>query len=130
MPATNQTIDQQFTTVFDHVVSTAERVGIPIATFGMGAWALFFSTTTTMPALAWVGGALIVAALATYVWLTERTTIRVQSPPSPLQPELVQLLEWMQYEVSRQAHWARERHDPPPPPPQTSPAAPPSSGSD
>jgi hypothetical protein len=52
---------------------------------------------------------LIVAALATYIWLTERSTVRVPSPPPPLPPELVDLLLWMRLEITQQNEWSRAR---------------------
>jgi len=95
------------TTLFDRVVTTAERVGIPIATFGVGTWAIFFSVSGQVPVLAWLGAVLILASLGTYVWLTARSTIAVPSPPPPLPPEFTELLRWMRHELEREREWAR-----------------------
>ena len=97
------------TSTFDRVVSTVERVGIPVATLALGAMALWMSPVVQIPVLPWIGATLILAALATYVWLTSRSTLRVQSPPAPLSAELVEMLEWMRGEISKQNEWARRQ---------------------
>jgi hypothetical protein len=104
--------------LFDHFVTTVERVGIPLATAAMGAYVLYVSPGSPITVLPYVGTALILAALATYVWLTARTTVKVPSPPAPLAPEVVALLAWMQKEISMQNQWARSL---PPPPREPSP---------
>lgn len=93
----------------DRIVTTVERVGIPVATFAMGAWALFISTTVQLAVLPWLGAALILASLLTYVWLTARSTIKVTSPPPPVARELAETLAWMRDELGRQHEWARQR---------------------
>jgi len=102
-------------TLFDHFVSTAERVGIPVVTAASGAYTLYITPTSNIAILPWLGAALILAALATYVWLTARTTVRIKSPPEPVSQELTETLAWMREEISAQNRWARSApppHDP------------------
>jgi hypothetical protein len=102
-------IEDRITAAFERVVTTAERVGLPIATFAVGAWAIFLSDRTQIAVLPWLGVTLILASLAAYVWLTARSTIKVQSPPPPIPSELKELMEWMVNEITIQAKWARAR---------------------
>jgi hypothetical protein len=95
--------------VFDRIVTTAERVGVPIATFALGAAVLLTSPMLAIPVLPWLGAVLVLAALATYVWLTARSTVRVETPTPPLPDEVRELLVWMQEEMRRQNEWARSR---------------------
>ena len=57
---------------FEKVAGVAERVGIPIATFAVGAIVLFLSAATTygkeITVLPILGAILIVTALGTYVF--------------------------------------------------------------
>ena len=93
---------------FERVATTKERVGIPAATFAIGAVSLIVSPHyTAVWILPWLGAALIFAALATYVWLTSRSTIRVQLPPPPMSVELQGQLLWMRDQVQEQTVWTR-----------------------
>ncbi len=91
------------------VASTAERVGIPIATFAVGAVTLWLSTIIKLPVVPWLGAALILASLGTYIWLTGRFTIKVQSPPPPIPVELREIMDWMRKEIEKQNEWARSQ---------------------
>lgn len=105
-------IERRATEAFERVAKTAERVGIPIATFAVGAVTLWLSTLSKMAnitVLPWLGSALILASLATYVWLTERSTIRVQSPTAPIPTELKEVMDWMRGEIEKQGDWARNQ---------------------
>src|SRR3954451_10338453 len=93
---------------FERVASTTERVGIPAATFAIGAIALIVSAyETNIWILPWLGTALILAALGTYIWLTSRSTIRVQLPPPPIPVELQEQLRWMREQLEGQNIWTR-----------------------
>jgi|SRR5882724_4646684 hypothetical protein len=96
-----------FARQFEHVANVAERVGIPIATFAAGAITLWLSSKATIPQLPWLGTVLILASLATYIWLTARSTIRVQSPPAPIPVELQQQLDWMREQIDGHNQWLR-----------------------
>lgn len=93
---------------FERVSTTKEPVGIPACTFASGAVALIVSPHyTTVWILPWLGAALISAALGTYVWLTSRSTIRVQLPPPPIPVELQGQILWMRDQVEQQTVWTR-----------------------
>jgi hypothetical protein len=61
-----------------------------------------------VPILPWLGTALILAALGTYVWLTARSTSRVQLPPRPIPTELQEVLVWMREQMEEQINWERK----------------------
>jgi hypothetical protein len=93
---------------FERVASTTERVGIPAATFAIGAIAVMVSSNQPkIWILPWLGTALILSALGTYIWLTSRSTIRVQLPPPPIPVELQEQLLWMREQVEQQNKWTR-----------------------
>ena len=101
-------VEDRFARSFERVASSTERVGIPAATFAVGAIALIVSAYVTIVwILPWLGTALILAALGTYVWLTSRSTIRVQLPPPPIPVELQEQLRWMRGQVDEQNRWMR-----------------------
>jgi hypothetical protein len=93
---------------FERVSTTRERVGVPACTFAIGAVALIVSPHyAAVWLLPWIGAALIFAALGTYVWLTSRSTIRVQLPPPPIPVELQGQILWMRNQVQQQTEWTR-----------------------
>jgi len=92
---------------FEHVANIAERVGIPVATFAAGAITLWLSSKSSIPQLPWLGTVLILASLATYVWLTARSTIRIQSPPAPISSDLKEQLDWMREQIDTHNQWLR-----------------------
>ena len=101
-------IEDRATRTFERVVTITERVGIPVATFAMGALTLGISTQfAEIPQLPWLGTILMLASLVTYVWLTARSTIKVQPPPAPIPIELKELIDWMKEEISKQNEWKR-----------------------
>ncbi len=103
-------IDERATEAFERVASTAERVGIPVATFACGAVTLFLSSQVgqTVPQLSWLGVLLIIASLGTYIWLTARSTSRVPVQATPVPEELKEVIEWMKNEISKQNEWNRD----------------------
>jgi len=106
--AMRDSVEDRLARSFERVASTTERVGIPAATFAIGAIALVVSAyETRVWILPWLGTALILAALGTYVWLTSRSTVRVQLPPPPMPLELQDQLRWMREQVQQQAEWTR-----------------------
>ena len=101
-------VEDRLTRSFERVASTTERVGIPAATFAIGAIALIVSAyVTRVWILPWLGTALILAALGTYIWLTSRSTVCVQLPPPPIPVELQDQLRWMRDQVQRQLESTR-----------------------
>ncbi len=105
---TKKAMEERLLQTFERVASTTERVGIPAATFAIGAIALIVSAyVTTLWVLPWLGTGLILAALGTYVWLTSRSTVRVQLPPPPIPVELQEQLSWMREQVQQQNEWTR-----------------------
>jgi len=119
---------------FEKVASVTERVGIPIATFTVGAIVIFLSATygKNINVLPILGAILIVAALGTYIFFTWRSTVRVYGDPPPIPEELAKELlwirnelsmrnaipqelreqiEWMRDEISKQQQWFRTRNE-------------------
>lgn len=94
---------------FERVASTTERVGIPVATFAVGAVTIFLSTIVPINILPWLGAALILASLGTYLWLTARSTIKMESPPRPIQGELKDVIDWMMGEITESRNSARDQ---------------------
>jgi len=92
---------------FERVASTAERVGIPTATFAIGATTVGLSAKVPIEILPWLGTGLILASLGTYIWLTARSTIKVQLPPPPIPTELQAQLDWMRTQIDTQNTWIR-----------------------
>ena len=92
---------------FGQVTDIVERVGIPVATFAAGAITLWLSSKTSLAQLPWLGTGLILASLATYVWLTARSTVKVQSPPAPIPVELQEQLDWMRNQIDIHNQWLR-----------------------
>jgi len=105
--ATNQNIEDRIAGSFERVATTAERVGIPVATFAIGAVAIGIASQAHLEILTWLGTALILASLGTYVWLTSRSTIRVQLPPPPIPTELEEQLRWLREQVEQHNSWMR-----------------------
>ena len=99
------------TRAWEQIVSTAERVGVPIATFGVGAWAIFIaSARPELGLVVWLGSGLILASLGVYVWLTARGTMKAPPPPPiEMSDEMMKMLTWMREEISKQQAWAREQ---------------------
>src|SRR3977135_2194204 len=102
MAAANTSLEDRLTKTFEKVATTAERVGIPISTFAVGAITIGISSRVQISILPWLGTGLILASLATYVWLTSRSTIRVESPPPPIPLELKEQIDWMRDELTAQ----------------------------
>lgn len=100
-------VEYRLARAFGHVASTAERVGIPVSTFAAGVITLALGTYKAVPIATWLGASLVLAALGTYVWLTSRSTLRVQLPPPPIPTELQLQLQWMREQVEKQNDWAR-----------------------
>ena len=100
--------EDRLSKTFDRVASTTERVGIPIATFAIGAITLGMSYSRNLSLLAWLGTGLIVLAFASYVWFTTRSSIRL---PAPLPLELKEQINWMRQEISVQNKWLRREVD-------------------
>jgi len=88
---------------FQREISAAERVGIPAATFALGALVLYLTTYMQLWILPWVGALLIFASLGTYIWLTARSTQKVRSLPPPIPKELHEQLAWLRVMVERLA---------------------------
>ena len=105
----DKAIEERLTKAFERVASTAERVGIPAATFAAGAIALFLSTRSQIQVLPWVGAALILGALGVYAWLTARSTVKVEPPPRPIAQEVTIELEWLRSEIAKNNKWLREQ---------------------
>jgi hypothetical protein len=112
MSVEKTSIEDRLTKAFEGVATTAERVGIPVATFALGAITIGISSRVQISILPWLGTGLILASLVTYVWLTSRSTIRVLSPPPPIPVDLKEQLEWMREELSRQNRWLRRELEP------------------
>jgi hypothetical protein len=96
--------EERLTQSFERVATTTERVGIPAATFAIGSTALIVSALPygkEVWVLPWLGATLILAALVTYIWLTARSTIRVQLPPPPIPVELQEQLQWMRDQIEK-----------------------------
>lgn len=111
-----KSIDERAVDTFERVASTAERVGIPVATFTIGACILavsayYANNQESNPFLVWTGVGLILSSLMTYIWLTERSTIKVQTPPVSTSKELNDIMEWMKNEITTQNKWLRENVD-------------------
>src|SRR6266478_6386563 len=95
-------IEERLSKTFEHVAGVTERVGIPAATFSLGAIAVIGGGYYKFEILTWLGTALVLVALLTYIWLTSRSTVKVQLPPPPIPVELQEQLVWMRQQVETQ----------------------------
>lgn len=107
-----KTIDEKAAESFERVATTTERVGIPVATFTIGACVLgisaFYAKEQQInPILIWTGVGLILSSLFTYIWLTERSTTKVITPPPSTPQEMKDIIEWMQNEITSHNQWLR-----------------------
>lgn len=107
-PSSENPLDKRIADTFERVATTTERVGIPVGTFAAGMLVLLFSSQVDIPLLPWIGASLILAALGTYIWLTERSTTKAQLPPPPIPSEIDKLLNWMKEEQTIQNEWMRK----------------------
>lgn len=103
--------EDRFNAALYKVASTTERFGIPATTFAAGAVTLIISTRSNIVSLPWLGTTLILASLATYIWLTSRSTVRVQLPPPPIPVELKEQLDWMRRQLTSQDVWMKTQLD-------------------
>jgi hypothetical protein len=88
-------------------VTPLERIGIPVATLGVGVWAIYLSDRTQITIISWLGATLILASLVAYVWLTTRSTIKVPPPRIPM--ELKVLIDWMVNDITMQLRETKDR---------------------
>lgn len=98
---------------FGKIAGTAERVGLPVATFTIGAIAVIWSTQVQISILPWLGGFLIVTSLVTYVWLTARSTARVQPVQPGVPSDLKDQLDWMRERLNAHDNWMMAKIDKP-----------------
>lgn len=97
-------VEERLVNVFSQVAKTSERIGVLIGTFVAGVLALFISAipSINISNIHILGFILIIASLIVYCWQISRNTIRVISPPPPIQPELKEIIDWMKLEISNQ----------------------------